>query len=230
MQLIDLSGEIFHKCPTLPNHPPVTIVDYQTHDTIREAEGVKFSCASKFITLGEHTASHVDAPVHFDARAGAMAIDEVPLENFYTEAVCLDLSHKPLKSDINIGDLEEAVAVAGIDIRPRDTVLLHMAHYQRTFGTPAFLTDFPGLVKESAEWLGHKGIVAFGVEAVSPGRPGKHNFEVHLVCRDMGFTHYEGLTNLDKVVGKGRFRFIAFPLKIRGGTGSPVRAVAVIDD
>jgi kynurenine formamidase len=46
----------------------------------------------------------------------------------------------------------------------------------------------------------------------------------------MGFTHYEGLTNLDKVVGKGRFRFIAFPLKIRGGTGSPVRAVAVIDD
>ena len=38
MQLIDLSGEIFHKCPTLPNHPPVTIVDYQTHDTLREAE------------------------------------------------------------------------------------------------------------------------------------------------------------------------------------------------
>jgi len=144
--------------------------------------------------------------------------------------VCLDLSHKPLKSDINISDLEKAVEVAGVDIRPRDTVLLHMAHYQRTFGTPAFLTDFPGLIKESTEWLGRKGVVAFGVEAVSPGRPGKHNFEVHLVCRDMGFTHYEGLTNLDKVVGKGRFRFIAFPLKIRGGTGSPVRAVAVIDD
>jgi len=230
MQLIDLSGEIFHKCPTLPNHPPVTIVDYQTHDTIREAEGVKFSCASKFITLGEHTASHVDAPVHFDARAGAMSIDQVPLENFYTEAVCLDLSHKPLKSDISTGDLEKAVEKAGVDIRSGDTVLLHMAHHQRTFGTPAFLTDFPGLVKESAEWLGRKGIVAFGVEAVSPGRPGKHNFEVHLVCRDMGFTHYEGLTNLDKVVGKGRFRFIAFPLKIRGGTGSPVRAVAVIND
>jgi len=105
-----------------------------------------------------------------------------------------------------------------------------MAHYDRTFGTPAFLTDFPGLVKESAEWLGDKGITAFGVEAVSPGRPGKHNFEVHLVCRDMGFTHYEGLANLQKIVGKGRFRFIGFPLKIRGGTGSPVRAVAVLDE
>ncbi len=230
MQLIDLSGEIFHKCPTLPNHPPVTMVEYQTHDTIREAEGVTFSCASKFITLGEHTASHVDAPVHFDAGPDALSIDQVPLENFYTEAVCLDFSHKPLKSDITVEELEQAVEVAGVDIRPRDTVLLYMAHYDRTFGTPAFLTDFPGLVKASAEWLGRKGIVAFGVEAVSPGRPGKHNFEVHLVCRDMGFTHYEGLTNLDKVVGRGRFKFIAFPLKIRGGTGSPVRAVAVLDE
>ena len=92
------------------------------------------------------------------------------------------------------------------------------------------LPQFIALRKESAEWLGNQGIVAFGVEAVSPGRPGKHNFAVHLVCRDMGFTHYEGLTNLDQVVNKGRFTFIAFPLKIRGGTGSPVRAVAVLND
>jgi len=39
----------------------------------------------------------------------------------------------------------------------------------------------------------------------------------------------EGLMNLDKLIGKGRFRFIGFPLKIKGGTGSPIRAVAVID-
>ena len=63
----------------------------------------------------------------------------------------------------------------------------------------------------------------------APGRPGKNNFEVQLVCRDMGFTHMEGLANLDKVVGKGRFRFIGFPLKIRGGTGRPIRPVAVLD-
>src|SRR3546814_8740261 len=105
-----------------------------------------------------------------------------------------------------------------------------MASHARTFGTPAFLTDFPGLVKESAEWLGAKGIGMFGVEAPSPGRPGRHNFEVHLVCRDMGFTHMEGLPNLDKEVGKGRFRFIGFPLKLSGATGSTIRAVAILDD
>ena len=49
------------------------------------------------------------------------------------------------------------------------------------------------------------------------------------MCRDLGFTHIEGLTNLDKLVGKGRFRFIGFPIKIKGGTGGPIRAVAWLD-
>ena len=43
------------------------------------------------------------------------------------------------------------------------------------------------------------------------------------------FTHIEGLVNLDKLVGKGRFRFIGFPIKIKGGTGAPIRAVAWLD-
>ena len=230
MRLIDLSGEIFQKCPTLPNHPPVTLSAYQTHETSREAEGVKFSCASLFLTLGEHTASHVDAPCHFDERKTALSIDEMPLEQFYRPALCLDLSHKPLKSDITVSDLQDAEKRTGETINENDIVLIYMAHYDRTFGTPSFLTDFPGLTKESAIWLGKKKITSFGVEALSPGRPGKNNFEVHLVCRDLGFTHMEGLTNLHKVVGIGHFQFAGFPLKIRGGTGSPIRAVAIIND
>ena len=180
--------------------------------------------------MGDHAGTHVDAPVHFDARPGARSIDEIPLENFFTEAVCLDLSHKPLRSDISIKDLQNAEATAGITIMPKDTVLLHMDFYRRCYGKEGYLTDFPGLTKDSATWLGSKGITMFGVEAVSPGRPGLNNFEVHHVCRDLNFTHIEGLCNLDKLVGKGRFRFIGFPLKIKGGTGSPIRAVALLDD
>jgi kynurenine formamidase len=45
----------------------------------------------------------------------------------------------------------------------------------------------------------------------------------------MGFTHYENMVNLYQLIGRGRFRFIGLPLKIRGGTGSPVRAVAVFE-
>ena len=45
------------------------------------------------------------------------------------------------------------------------------------------------------------------------------NKEVHRICGELGFTHYENLVNLHLLVGRGRFRFIGLPLKIRGGTG-----------
>ena len=61
-------------------------------------------------------------------------------------------------------------------------------------------------------------------------RDGVSNTEVHQICGRMGITHYEGLVNLDRLVGRGRFRFIGFPLKFRRGSGSPVRAVAVFED
>lgn len=230
MQLIDLSRGISHMMPRLPNHPSIVVSTYATHEEVREADGYKFTNATMALAMGDHAGTHVDAPVHFDSSPDALSVDRMPLENFFTEAVCLDLSHKELKSDISVADLEEAERAAGVDIRPKDTVLLHMDFYRRAYGTPGYLTDFPGLTKESATWLGDKKITMFGVEAVSPGRPGRTNFEVHHVCRDMGFTHMEGLVNMEKLVGKGRFRFIGFPLKIVGGTGSPIRAVAWLDD
>ncbi|MFY0609903.1 MAG: cyclase family protein [Hyphomicrobiaceae bacterium] len=230
MKLIDLSRTIEHNMQRLPNHPSIIVTPFATHDEVRVADGYEFTNATMALVIGDHAGTHVDAPIHFDASPDALSIDEMPLETFLTEAICLDLSHKELKTDISIEDLEAAVEVAGVDIRPHDTVLLHMDFYGRTNGTPAYLTDFPGLTKESARWLGEKKINMFGLEAVSPGRPGRNNFEVHHVCRDMGFTHLEGLVNLEKLVGKGRFRFIGFPLKIAGGTGGPIRAVAWLDD
>src|SRR5262245_10669652 len=116
MILIDLSRDIEHKMAVLPNHPQVIITTFSTHDGVREAEGYKFSCASMALVLGDHAGTHVDAPRHFDAKPGAASIDQVPLENFFTEAVCLDLSHKPLKSDISIADLEAAEKAAGVTI------------------------------------------------------------------------------------------------------------------
>jgi kynurenine formamidase len=229
MILIDLSRDIEHRMAGFPTHPPVIVTTYGTHDEVRTVDGYKFSSATLALVLGDHAGTHVDAPCHFDADPDALTIDKMPLETFFTEAVCLDLSHKPLKSDISIEDLEKAEKAAGISIKPKDTVLLHMDFFRRAHGTPGYLTDFPGLTRESATWLGNKGIGMFGVEAVSPGRPGRINFEVHHVCRDLGFTHMEGLVNLDKLVGKGRFRFIGFPIKIKGGTAAPIRAVAWLD-
>ena len=91
MTLIDLSREITHKMPRILTHPPIIITPFGTHEEMREADGYKFSAATLSIAMGDHSGTHVDAPAHFDARPGAKGIDEMPLENFFTEAVCLDL-------------------------------------------------------------------------------------------------------------------------------------------
>ncbi|WP_452601192.1 hypothetical protein [Pontimicrobium sp. MEBiC06410] len=64
---------------------------------------------------------------------------------------------------------------------------------------------------------------------MSPGVPGVSNKKVHHICGALGFTHYENMINLHLLIGRGLFRFIGLPLKIRGGTGAPVRAVAIFE-
>ena len=229
MELIDLSREIFHRTQTHPSHPPVVMTVWGDHSEKKVAGNTVFTSKAMYLSMSDHAGTHVDAPVHFDPRPGAASIDQVPLEDFYTSAICLDLSHIPLKHAADVAEMEAALAKSGQEIRPGDTVLLHMATNERLLGTPGYLHDFPGLAVESVHWLADRGIKMFGVEAISPAPEGEPNFRAHMACAERGITHIECLANLDKLVGRGRFRFIGFPLKIRGGTASPIRAVAVFE-
>jgi kynurenine formamidase len=179
--------------------------------------------------MGEHTGTHVDAFNHMASQFHDQSIDRMPLTMFYTGGFCLDLSHKGLKELIEVPDLEDSISKAGLEIKPGDTVLLHTDHNRRTYGTRDW-ENGPGISAEAARWLGNQRIAAFGVETMSPGVRHVSNREVHVICGEMGFTHYENLINLHQLVGRGRFRFIGLPLKIRGGTGSPIRAIAVLSD
>ena len=229
MELIDLSREIFHRTQVHPSHPPVVVATWYDHDEKKRAGSTEFSSKALSISFSDHAGTHVDAPVHFDARPGALSIDRMPLERFYTSAICLDLSHAPLRHAVTVPELQAALAASGQSIQPGDTVLLHMATNARLLGTPGYLHDFPGLAVESVHWLADHGIGMFGVEAVSPAPEGEPNFQAHLACAERGITHIECLANLDRLVGRGRFRFIGFPLRIRGGTASPIRAVALME-
>ncbi len=230
MKLIDLSRELYHRTQVHPSHPPVIITTWNDHDQVKVAGNTRFTSKSLAISLSDHSGTHVDAFCHFDPSPEAASIDQMPLEDFYTEAICLDLSHVPLKHSITVEEMEAALAASGEEIKPGDTVLIYMAVTERLLGKPEYGHDFPGLSVEAVHWLADKEIKMFGVEAVSPATEGENNFKAHLACGERGITHIECLTNLDKLLGKGRFRFIGFPLKIRGGTGSPIRAVAVLEE
>ena len=227
LEIIDLSQEIFTGMPVFPGLPEVNITMHVSHeqwDGITDSSVV--SPAVNRLEMGEHTGTHVDALNHMARPYRDQSIDTMPLTMFYTEGICLDLSHKGLRELIEPDDLAGALAQAGQVIKPGDTVLLYTDHYRRAFGTENWQNG-PGVSAAAARYLAHHHIAAFGVETASPGVRHVSNKEVHHICGELGFTHYENLINLHQLVGRGRFRFIGLPLKIRGGTGSPVRAVAV---
>jgi kynurenine formamidase len=229
-EIIDLSQEIYAGMPVFQGLPEVEITVHATHE---EWDGITSSeqatPAVHLLVMGEHTGTHVDALNHMGRQYRDQSIDGMPLSMFYTAGICLDLSHKQPLDLIEPVDLERALSQAALVIQPGDTVLLYTDHYRRAFSTDGWLNG-PGISAAAARWLGEQGIAAFGVESASPGVRHVSNRDVHRICGELGFTHYENLINLDRLVGRGRFRFIALPLKIRGGTGSPVRAVAVFED
>jgi len=229
LEIVDLSQEVFAGMPVFPGLPEVSITVHQSHEQL---EGItdsdSVSPAVNKLELGEHTGTHVDALNHMARQYRGQSIDTMPLNMFYTEGICLDLSDKGLRELIEIRDIKRALAVAELQIKPGDTVLLYTDHYRRAFGTDDWHNG-PGVSVEATRWLGEQRIAAFGVEPASPGVRGISNKEVHHVCGELGFTHYENMVNLHQLIGRGRFRFIGLPLKIRGGTGSPVRAVAVFE-
>ncbi len=229
-EIIDLSQEIFAGMPVFHGLPEVGITVYATHE---EWDGITDSevatPAVNRLEMGEHTGTHVDAINHMARQYRGQSIETMPLSMFYTQGICLDLSHKGLRELIEVEDLERALSQAGLDIRRGNTVLLYTDHYRRAFGTQDWFNG-PGVSTAAARWLGEQGIAAFGVETASPGVMHVSNNEVHQICGELGFTHYENMVNLYRLAGRGRFRFIGLPLKIRGGTGSPVRAVAIFEE
>lgn len=226
--IVDLSQTLYAGMPVFDGMPAVEISVHATHEQWERLDDAPTATpAVHRLTLSEHSGTHVDALNHMTRANAGQSIDRMPLHLFYTEAICLDLSHMPLRVLIEPADLQAALAASGQQIRPLDTVLLYSDHYRRAFDTP----DWPhaaGLSAAATRWLGAHAIAAFGVEAAAPGVRGVSNRAVHQICGELGFFHYENLVNLHALVGRGRFRFIALPLKIRGGTGSPVRAVAVL--
>ena len=229
MEIIDLSQEIFDGMSVFHSLPAVKMEIHATHEQWDGLVDAETQTPSVYkLAMSEHTGTHVDALNHMGREFAGQSIDTMPLSMFYTEGICLDLSHKGLQEFITSEDLQKACEKASLDIKKGDTVLLYTNHFREHFATENW-NKGPGLTAEATQWLGEKQISAFGVETLSPGIPKISNKEVHYICGKMGFTHYENMVNLYQLIGRGRFRFIALPLKIRGGTGSPVRAVAVFE-
>jgi kynurenine formamidase len=227
-RIVDLSQEIYDNQPVFPGNQRTKIWEFQSFEQA-SAQGAPIPYATHGLLISDHVSTHVDTPKHTDPSPGAWGVIDMPLDYFVTDAICLDLSSTRSLASITVPQLKKSLQKDLLKIERGCTVLIYTGHYNRTFGTEDWMTAYPGLSPEATSWLFHQGAVGIGIDTPCLDAANSTTLESHRVYSDQKRVIYENLANLDQVAGK-KFLWVGLPLKIRGSTGSPVRAVAVLEE
>jgi kynurenine formamidase len=226
MEVVDLTREIYQGMPIWQYHQRPFIMVNHTHQEAVERFGVELPFEAHNLLMSEHTGTHTDAIYEYDPNGPTL--DRSPLAFYYGSAVCLDVSHVRHPDYLTAEVLEAAEAASETKVQEGDIVLLFTGHGDRTFPSDDYLSDYTGVSRDGALWLADRGVVNIGIDAVSIDHSDDPHFSGHVVCREYQIVNTESLCNLDRLAGR-RFLYMGLPLNIRGGTGSPIRAVAVLD-
>jgi kynurenine formamidase len=192
-----------------------------------------------------HTATHMDAPYHYGAESGgepARTIDEVPLEWGCGEAVVLDVRHLDAGEEIRVADVRSALEDLDHELSAGEIVLLQTGA-DDLWGSPEYLTDFPGMGREATRWLVDRGVKVIGTDAYGfdkpflemgrrfeeSGDPGEL-WPAHLAGREAEYCQIEKMANFDELPRKTAVPLVAFPVVVEGGSAGWVRPVAVFEE
>ncbi len=190
----------------------------------------------------EHGGTHIDAPVHF-AR-GRNTVDQIPLEQLMGAGIVLDVTRQCAKDRdylVTTADFQTWERVHGRV--PAGTIVLLRTGFGKFYpdrkkylGTEergaAAVKDlhFPGLHPDAARWLAaNRQIKAIGLDTASIDYGQSTLFESHRTLSANNIPDLENIANLDKLPVKGFF-VIALPMKIKNGSGAPLRIVAILPD
>lgn len=247
-RVYDLGQPLFTGMPHYPTHPPFARTLMRKHGDFVLENGA--SAASELLTLGGHVGTHIDALSHFSCD-GKLHGGFAPKQS-YADGV-EQYSVDKIEPIIRKGVLFDIAGLMGVDALPGDFtvtpdhleacrvmpeaggIALIRAGWARFWedatryitGGSGSLVVGPGPGVDAARWLSARGIFAAGSDTVAFERtPGQMEVHVHLLV-ECGIHIIECL-NLEELAREKvkEFTFIALPLKIRGGTGSPIRPVA----
>jgi kynurenine formamidase len=190
----------------------------------------------------EHGGTHIDAPIHF--AQGRKTVDEIPLTQLIAPAVKIDVSQKAIENrdyQIGIEDFNGWESAHG-KIPDGSIVLLQTGFGRYWPDRVKYLgTDkrgaegvaelhFPGLSPEAAEWLvKNRRINAIGIDTASIDYGQSQTYRSHVTLMGENVPAFENVANLEKVPTVGA-QIIALPIKIKGGSGGPLRIIALVPD
>ncbi|MBN9600813.1 MAG: cyclase family protein [Afipia sp.] len=222
-EVVDLSHEFFEGMPNIAGLP-VTFWPVETIAHTRKISDGKLGIESKMMLLPEHCGTHFDAPRHFDPNG--LTTENLPANLFVMPGHLLDLTHKKNGEAITIADLEQAEAKSGKKIGPGQATIIWTG-VDKDWGKPGFHLNRPFVPVPTAEWLVKRNISLFCTDLIGMDDPQEWWWPTHEVWLKAGICMVQQLCNLHELADK-EFLFISLPLKMRGGTASPVRPIAVV--
>lgn len=220
----------------------VTAKEFELDVVAKGQTDMGFYYSANNFSTAEHGGTHIDAPIHF--AANTQAVNEIPLEKLIGHAIKINVSTKALNNPdylISIDDFKNWEATENMQIPKGSIVLLETGHSKyypdklTYLGTAkrgpdaVKLLHFPGLSPEAAKWLvENRNINAIGLDTPSIDYGQSTSFASHVILLSENIPAFENLTNLDKLPAKD-FNIIALPMKIKDGSGGPLRIVAIVN-
>ena len=217
-RIVDLSRPIEPSMPVFPLYPKPTTVTW-TQTPVHAFD-------SEMLHLVTHTGTHMDAPNHMLGRE-AGSIDGIDLNRCIGKGVLLDLRRVPPLGIIDRDTLRHCEEDLGVELEPGDAVLLWTG-WSNHWRSTDFLTDYPGLAQHAAQYLADREVALVGVDTANLDHPDAGAFPAHKTLLGKGIPIVENLTRLGAIRSRW-FSFVALPLAIAGATGSPVRALAMVE-
>jgi len=194
--------------------------------------------AANDFCAAEHGGTHLDAPIHF--AEGRWTADEIPLGRLVGDAVVVDISERAARDPDALLERSDLATFESRHGRiPDESIVLVRTGWDRFWSDRArYLGDatpgdtshlhFPGVGAEAAAWLTTaRKIRAIGIDTASIDRGPSKDFRAHRTFGNANVPIFENLSGLDALPPKGAI-FLGLPMKIGGGTGGPLRAVAIL--
>jgi len=239
VKLIDLSMEVYQGMMTYPNVVKPVIVEMESYREMARSIGTDQYGVDEItnhcmIVTGDHIGTHIDSWGHVNPNAPRA--EGIPIEYCYGPGVVLDFTRKGAGDEITVEDVAEAERkLGGYQIKPLDIILLRTDAAKQRFDN-RYLTNHPGMTKESVHWLLDRGVKVMGIDAIGFDPPvakmfeRKKFWEAHRVMREREYYHLENLCNLDQIPVSHGFIVSVLPVKYRGASAAPVRAVAILEE
>lgn len=212
-----------------------------SHDTVAFGINDKGYFYSSFkYGAEEHGGTHFDAPLHF--AQGGRSVEQIPVEELTGGGVLVDVSAKAGQDRDYLIPSEDFVSWESENGKiPEGSIVLIKTGFGKYWGDKVRYTGttksgaegveelhFPGLSPQAAEWLvKERKIKAVGIDTPSIDYGQSKDFLTHRFLCGNNTTAYENLANLEKLPATG-FYVVAAPMKIKGGSGSPLRIIALI--